>query len=532
MGGTTRSRNASATSQTSVTKGTVQMSLPETKIFSVAVEAKRAEQTRTDAMRVCDVDTDFSGRFAVVSRPVTANNVPTVVNSKKKSQESSGDEVFHAAVEEIVQKKVTSESATSGKKGKKKKNKKGSKSSCSSADESQAVETKKEEPVKVKQAQSREVTPPKKEDLVDLDNGDEGEFVPVKASKSKQKDLMYSAVASKVRVEEEENKTVGDDTSDEFMEITNTKNDTDVEEEEEEKFFIKEDSLEDDELAEPPVKVDPGWTAMANCVDELLKPESSDAILLGIKNAEKKWECSKEKKMAESTGFTVEKDSSDVGAADSSEDDFDFRPAFVRKSAKNKEKRKSDVSSGSFADSESSLLADEKSAPESGIRPDNIKDGWSFEDDNMDILNLLLSKPAEEGKAPQEEEKTALEDVFKFDSELAARSKNEEDDEEEEESIHKAVSLEDLNKETNAMTTDDSDGKDTNSSSNGKSGKKMTTSLNVTFDEESLISVSAARESVAGMTSSSVGSTSESSVGNSPNPKKNKGKKKKKKKVF
>ena len=60
------------------------------------------------------------------------------------------------------------------------------------------------------------------------------------------------------------------------------------------------------------------------------------------------------------------------------------------------------------------------------------------------------------------------------------------------------------------------------------SNKKMTTSLNVTFDEESLIPSATARENIASGTS--VGSTSDgSSVGNSPNPKKNKGKSKKKK---
>ena len=75
-GGSGRSRNASATSTTSaatagkssnIKSNPIQMGLPDTKIFSVAVEARPAEQTGTDAMVVCDVDTDYTGRFAVVS---------------------------------------------------------------------------------------------------------------------------------------------------------------------------------------------------------------------------------------------------------------------------------------------------------------------------------------------------------------------------------------------------------------------------------------------------------------------------------
>ena len=75
-GGSGRSRNASATSVNSGVVGgkstsskslPIQMGLPDTKIFSVAVEARPTDHTGTDSMVVCDVDTDYTGRFAVVS---------------------------------------------------------------------------------------------------------------------------------------------------------------------------------------------------------------------------------------------------------------------------------------------------------------------------------------------------------------------------------------------------------------------------------------------------------------------------------
>merc|ERR1712223_847086 len=93
-GGSGRSRNASSTSTTSAVAGgkhinmkpnhtlPVQMGLPDTKIFSVAVEAKPAEHTGTDTMVVCDVDTDYAGRFAVVSSCYP--NKPSVSDYQRK----------------------------------------------------------------------------------------------------------------------------------------------------------------------------------------------------------------------------------------------------------------------------------------------------------------------------------------------------------------------------------------------------------------------------------------------------------------
>ena len=97
-GGSGRSRNASATSTASaatIGKSSnmkpnfnlpIQMGLPDTKIFSVAVEARPAEHTGTDTMVVCDVDTDYAGRFAVVSSCYP--NKPSVSDYQRKEAES------------------------------------------------------------------------------------------------------------------------------------------------------------------------------------------------------------------------------------------------------------------------------------------------------------------------------------------------------------------------------------------------------------------------------------------------------------
>ena len=100
-GGSSRSRNASSTSTTSAVAGRksidmksnntlpVQMGLPDTKIFSVAVEAKPAEKTGTDAMVICDVDTDYTGRFAVVSSCYP--NKPSVSDYQRKEAVDADD---------------------------------------------------------------------------------------------------------------------------------------------------------------------------------------------------------------------------------------------------------------------------------------------------------------------------------------------------------------------------------------------------------------------------------------------------------
>ena len=89
-----RSRNASASHQV----------IPDTKIFSVAVEAMKDPVTGghsgVDSMVVCDVDTDYTGRFAVVSseKQMIGGNISKKQLSRHKENKLEGDE----AVEQVV----------------------------------------------------------------------------------------------------------------------------------------------------------------------------------------------------------------------------------------------------------------------------------------------------------------------------------------------------------------------------------------------------------------------------------------------
>ena len=73
-----RSRNASTTSGHQI---------PDSKIFSVAVEAKAKESQGSglDSMMVCDVDTDYTGRFAVVSSEKTPKRASVAAASIKQT---------------------------------------------------------------------------------------------------------------------------------------------------------------------------------------------------------------------------------------------------------------------------------------------------------------------------------------------------------------------------------------------------------------------------------------------------------------
>ena len=73
-----RSRNASTTSGHQI---------PDSKIFSVAVEAKAKESQGSglDSMMVCDVDTDYTGRFAVVSSEKTPKRASVAATAIKQT---------------------------------------------------------------------------------------------------------------------------------------------------------------------------------------------------------------------------------------------------------------------------------------------------------------------------------------------------------------------------------------------------------------------------------------------------------------
>ena len=91
--GSDRSRNASATSH---------QVIPDTKIFSVAVETMKEPvsggHSGVDSMVVCDVDTDYTGRFAVVSSEKQTSTIIKKQLSRHRENKIEADE----AVEQVV----------------------------------------------------------------------------------------------------------------------------------------------------------------------------------------------------------------------------------------------------------------------------------------------------------------------------------------------------------------------------------------------------------------------------------------------
>ena len=86
-----RSRNASTASGHQI---------PDSKIFSVAVEAKAKEpHSGRDSMMVCDVDTDYTGRFAVVSSEKTPKRIAAKQMSKESKIEENNDQVVSSLPE-------------------------------------------------------------------------------------------------------------------------------------------------------------------------------------------------------------------------------------------------------------------------------------------------------------------------------------------------------------------------------------------------------------------------------------------------
>jgi len=220
---------------------------------------------------------------------------------------------------------------------------------------------------------------------------------------------------------------------------------------------------------------------------------------------------------------------------DSSDDDFLFRPVPQQKKNKKQKKQKGQVlsleefhratsssreqDSGSVADSESEKVSDQEVV----VTTEESKDGWSFEIDEEDVNKLLEASPTE---GEPSEERTDLEDVFRFDSEM-----REEQEEEEErkigEHVTKSLSVDDLNDALMEETTDESEA-------------EASASVPESKEEENGLACSSVGETIKPVCGTSMSSSyassvdSESSTTNSPNPRnaqnKNKNKKGKKKK--
>ena len=280
----------------------------------------------------------------------------------------------------------------------------------------------------------------------------------------------------------------------------------------------------------PPPKCSPRSVQSSDCILGAL----GNDIVKSIEKANVLYEGNTEDT---NSGNLLFKTNNDV----SSEDDLEFKPVT---SGKNKKKRKNNNSNiisssnqntnvnnkNSASHSEASSFADSESseAMESAMETKNSSEGWSFEADSSDIFKLLNAEKnsnisagnsnstdlltSESTTTVKTEEKAALEDVFKFDSELSSGGCG-------------------PRRRKIAATEDQEDENETGSNSNNK--PEMTSSLT---EGEEEVSSETKNSSSGGLSQSltswaTATSTSESEVGNSPNPRatsKKKGKKKKK----
>merc|ERR1712110_326015 len=224
---------------------------------------------------------------------------------------------------------------------------------------------------------------------------------------------------------------------------------------------------------------------------------------------------------------------------DSSDDDFMFRPVPQQKKNKKQKKQKGQVlsleefhrsasqpretDSGSVADSESEKVSDQEGL---SANQGTSKDGWSFEVDEEDVNKLLETEAVAVSVEQGSEERTDLEDVFRFDSEMHEDEEEEEAGQVGEQQRKKSVSVDDLNDALMEETTDESEAEGA--------------SVPIPNKEEPAPESSSNADPVKPILGTSMSSSyassmdSESSTTNSPNPRssqsKNKNKKGKKKK--
>lgn len=335
---------------------------------------------------------------------------------------------------------------------------------------------------------------------------------------------------------------IDEDCNEEFEEMTKTnREEIDIDNEDEIHFKIKEEDIDDDDLDENVVG---GQVKLENLIDVETTATSaanlatSDVDLLGndiVKSIEKAnllYDGGNQQGLGQlfkpSIVGNVTAAADNLAAGCSSEDDMEFKPVTSgRKNKKQKQKydnnNKNKNSTGAAAATDSSCSVDlgssfadsESSDVHMQEKSSNNTEGWSFEADDLDV-NKLLSEvipvavqadsaaPAVIAEVQLVEEKAALEDVFKFDSELGSNTVKE----------SKAVVLPptELNNMSTSLNYDDSNNSDEKSNSLSQS---------MTYGGCST-----------GTTSNSESNMSESSVGNSPNPRaasKKKGKSKKKK---
>jgi hypothetical protein len=578
--------------------------MPDTKIFSVAVESRPTEHHANDVMVISDVDTDFTGRFAVVSnapakkttqhqhqhyhhhhhheKPSKKNvQVPVEKVEPKKSVPSVLTPQVAAApvvVEEEPVKPTTGNgNGKTGKSGKGKKNKKGRSSAEESGSESSTsnVASKSNNddvktgfdfvPLKSDDF-TREITPKvDDEEVFELTSNNNAALFA-----DTTEDLLADALLSVVDDEakhcasvQNTDRAISPTPSEDFTEMKSAKvdenvDDNDDEVEEEESFFVREkkstspetDDEEEEDAAPANLVASP---KMVSCFEEMFGPVAGNSIVKSIEFATRLYgddnegdqEQDEEEEEEEDEEKEVEKDKSPSrlfnrskkkdSVADSSEDDVEFKPVPRRqkRSKKKDEDNMPGTPGSSYADSESSMIDD---CP---MPPCEKQEGWSFEADDLDISKLIAEVVNHQQQKNLEslaasvasgvEEKTALDDIFKFDSELVSSRHRNDDNYDNDDDDNDAEDEKSSNVAT--TTTDDSENDYQVTSAEKCSKKVMSTSLNVAYEEAA--SSDSNLRGATSLTQSLVcgGSTSaeSSSVGNSPNPKKNKNKSKRKK---
>lgn len=461
--------------------------------------------------------------------------------------------VIPEAIKEPEQPKESETDSKKSKKNKKKKNKGAASVTCSSADEMQEVEVKS----KTKNRKSQE------KEIVSKENISE---------KEAKKNITDQKENTKEKYVAKDLETPNNLSGKKEKQVVNLMDDDD--EDETPTFFIRERSSSVDEEELKDRKSDPFGMKpqQATQFDNYLK-ESSSMIDAQISGAIQKYEydeedmrCSEDEGLVEikndkgnddqnnphlledeeevndnsmpiqtNVHETIEKQQSHVkDDMYSSDDDFFFRPVYKKKGKKQKQKESEDESSrnckeGSLADSESENVTQEQ---KQSLEDEEVarETGWSFEDDDLDV-NKLLSEVVPDGESPAaitpeetEEERTALEDVFRFDSEIAEEETDIKQPLTEETS--KSLSIDDLNDALKDETDSEAEG------AIPVVGRRRCESM--TTDDENGSEPNKNKSLGATSMSSSYGGTtsaSEGSVSNSPNPRatKSKGKKGKKK---
>lgn len=570
-----RTRNSSGQSRsrhTSLTSRPVEMMIAETKIFSVAVQHGKSESSSNREIKLQNVDSQM------IDRPVILNSSQS--SHKRQDQDNSfpelnSDDEFKPAQREIEVKtedivevdkvivvpeekckedlkkdtEVVPETSKKSKKSKKKNKNNSDTVTCSSADESKEVEVKQK---KKKNKKEKSPEPEPKEELIEIEAPTIDDVVDGKTDDANE--IFEEFVKEEVSYPEDFSPEK------DLVEFSEEEKVVEIEDDDSVQFFIREksSSVESEDLQ---VSIDPEAAKPNPWFNKFLN-KSSSLIEDQIFGAAKKYgdieddknndddedmlelEANKASvetniaalledeevmdtnsaRMSSSLPMILKVESHPKHESVSSDDDMQFKPV-PNKRNKKKQKQKSiesefDTQDSCPADSESEKVSEFEDSRSTKSKSKSSKDGWSFEIDEEDV-NKLLESDNIRAASEETEERTALEDVFRFDSEMVEEEDTVEKNEARGTVDAKSVSVEDLN-DALLDETDDSEAE------GGITIRKRRDTVDTDNEEF--------KECRGGVTLSSscpdTTDASESSVTNSPNPRqtKSKGKKGKKKK--